>query len=449
MNPSSDNLRIAKGAWLYLVAAASGMLLAFVGRLLLARFYTQSEFGVFTLAWIVLNFGSLVALLGFQESSTRQIAYHRSRNETDEAAILVRKTLILITITSTLIAIAIFLTSPLIASGLNEPRLADVLKMFAIAIPLLALTHLLAAIFRGFGQVKPKIIFFDLMRNGLFPLLLLPFGLLGVSFLPSMSSLLLACTITATTFLAYARKKLPQSKKPVDVKLKPLITFSLPVLVLVVSSTIVSWTDTVMLGYFKTSDIVGLYNGAWSVAQLLLLPVAAISFLFLPKAATLHEQGQISELKRSYTVTTRWIFGLAMPILITFLLFPKPLLSLLFGPTYIGAHNVLRLLSIAYAFHFLFGPAHSMLTATGKTKSLLAASLLGVSLNICLNYFLIPTWGIMGASTATVASFLLMYGLLALRLKAIGLHPFGRDWYKWAPEDVQIFQYIIRRTKTK
>jgi len=439
-----ENLDMAKGAWIILIAAAGGMALAFGGRLLLIRFFSPSEYGIFSLAWIILNFSSLLSLMGLQESSARQIAFYESRNDRRSTTTIIRYSTEGILIASIFTSLVLFFLSGYIAEAFKEVQLEAILKAFAVALPFLALTHLLASIFRGFGRTKPKVVFFDLLRNSLFPLLLLPVGLLGIPFQTAMWTFVAANILTGIAFVIYATKRLPRlTEVSPTITRRSLLTFSLPILVLVTSSSAIAWADTVMLGFFKTATTVGLYSSAWAIAQLLLLPAAAVAFLLLPTASKLYEQDLMTNLKRSYTVATRWIMALALPLLLSFLLFPQFILNLLFGAAYVDASNVLRILTLAYSLHFLFGPSHITLTAIGRTRLLLKAAILGVVLNVGLNAFLIPVWGMIGAAAATAVAFAVTYSILALSLyRATKVHPFGLNHLQLLPEDKYILSYL-------
>ena len=439
-----ENVNIAKGAWVILIASASGMALAFGGRLILMRLFSPNDYGVFSLAWIILNLLSLLTLMGLQESSARQIAFCESRGNTAGTATVIRYSLEGVFVVGILISLALFHFAPSIASILNEAQLVTVLRTFAAILPFLVLIHLLASLFRGFGKTTPKVLFFDLLRNGLFPVFLLPVILLGASFQLAMWAFLAAHVVTCIAFLFYAAKRLPRPTKiHSEITRRSILTFSLPILVLVVASSVVTWTDTLMLSYYKTSTIVGLYNGAWAVAQLLLLPATAMAFLFLPTASRLFEQKLATNLKRSYALVTRWTLALAAVPLLAFLIFPQYILGTLFGPAYVEASTVLQLLTLAYAAHLLFGPNYVALTAVGKTRSLLVTSIVAVGLNTGLNILLIPTWGMTGAAVATAISFIVMRGMLTLHLyRATKVHPLCFNPFQLQPEDKYILRYV-------
>ena len=73
--------KIAKGAGIIFTGTIIGMLLAFVSRVIIVRYITQSEYGIFSLALVLMSIFVTISTLGLGEGSTRYIAYHRGKNE--------------------------------------------------------------------------------------------------------------------------------------------------------------------------------------------------------------------------------------------------------------------------------------------------------------------------------------------------------------------------------
>ncbi|MGB2842995.1 MAG: oligosaccharide flippase family protein [Halobacteriota archaeon] len=73
--------KIAKGTGIVFIGTIIGMLLGFVGRIILVRFTTQTEYGIYCLALVVISIFVTISTLGLSEGSTRYIAYFRGKNE--------------------------------------------------------------------------------------------------------------------------------------------------------------------------------------------------------------------------------------------------------------------------------------------------------------------------------------------------------------------------------
>ena len=73
--------KIAKGTGIIFIGTIIGMLLGFVSRVILVRYITQTEYGIYCLALTVISIFVTISALGLGEGSTRDIAYFRGKNE--------------------------------------------------------------------------------------------------------------------------------------------------------------------------------------------------------------------------------------------------------------------------------------------------------------------------------------------------------------------------------
>jgi len=427
--------KIAKGTGVVFIGTIIGMFLGFLGRVLIARFFTQAEYGIYSLALVILNIAVLLSTIGLQQGTPRQIAYYRGKTNVTRVQEVVSSSLQIALIASILLSIILFLASDTISLQIfHEPELVLLLKIFSIAIPFSVLTNVFASIFQGFDDVKPRVYFMNI-RSGLFLLLLVLVILLGLPFqgviYAFIASIIVACIIFAVYFL----KKVSFSLKGINFATTPirkeLLVFSLPLLITMMLGQMLNWTDTLMLGYFRDSNIVGLYNGALPLARLILLILSSSGFIYLPIATGVYSKGSLEEMRRIYQVLTKWIFSVTIPLFFLFFLFPEVVLSFIFGANYVQASHALRILSFGFMFHVFLGINSYSLLVMGETRFLMLASSFTAIFNIILNAALIPTFGMTGAAFATTFSYLLGNILSSTKLyKLSKIHPFTRNYVK-------------------
>jgi O-antigen/teichoic acid export membrane protein len=214
---------------------------------------------------------------------------------------------------------------------------------------------------------------------------------------------------------------------------------------------VTSWTDTLMLGYFKTPDVVGVYNAALPLAQLLLMPLSSMSFIYLPIISKLYSKNLINELGRSYIILTKWIFLMSFPIFFVLFLFPDVVVNLLFGSRYIGACVALQILTIGFFFTISFGFTYNTLLVLGKTKFLMLTFVISAIINMILNMVLIPPMGIIGASIASAFSLIVAKILNMIKLyRSFDIHPFVKNYLKVTALLVMFLSvfYILRNIVT-
>ena len=76
--------KIAKGTGIVFIGTMIGMLLGFVGRIIIVRYTTQSEYGIYSLALVIISIFVTIATLGLSEGSARYIAYFRGKKEDEK-----------------------------------------------------------------------------------------------------------------------------------------------------------------------------------------------------------------------------------------------------------------------------------------------------------------------------------------------------------------------------
>lgn len=425
--------KIAKGTTIVFIGTIISLLIGFVGMVVLIRFTTQSEYGIYSLAFTILSIFVVISTLGLGEGSTRYIAYFRGKGEEGNVRGVISSSIKVVLVASVALAMTSFLVSDFISINIfHIPELSTPLKIFSIAIPFSVLLSVFIAIFRGFDRVDAKVYFQDILRPVLFLLFLIGVVLFNLPFLGVFYAYILSIVITCVVFMMYMVRKSTLSIKKNSVgnqMIKKLLFFSVPLLAVSILLMVMSWTDTLMLGYFKTPDVVGLYNTALPLAHLLSTVIASVGFLYIPIISQLYGKNQMEELGRSYTISTKWCFMGTLPIFFIFFLFPDVVLNLLFGSRYIGAAIVLQVLSLGFIFNSYFGLNYHTLITTGKSNFLMQCFLFSGAMNIALNIFLIPTFGAVGAAIASALSFAVVEVVMTVKLYTTsGIHPFTKTY---------------------
>jgi O-antigen/teichoic acid export membrane protein len=442
--------KITKGAILVLVGTTVGILLGMVSRIIVARYLTQGEYGIYSLALVILNVVIVLSAGGLQVASPRQIAFYRGKNDALKVRGIVVSSLQIAVILGVFFSLVLFFASDLISTRLfHSPELSTPLRVFCIAIPFFVLIHIFTAIFRGFDRAEPGVYFRDISRNVLFTLLLVAVVLLGLPFMGVVYTFVASILLTCIAFAIYAIRKPPLTLKDegsvsiVDPVGKELLLFSLPLFAAAMLANATTWIDTLMLGYFMVPDDVGLYNAALPLIQFLSVVSAAFTFLYVPLMSKLYAKDQMDEIKRSYAIVTKWIFVATLPVFLIFVLFPEATLNILFGSRYIDAAFALQILSVGFFLLAAFGPTGNTLIALGKIRFIMWSTLAAMIINIILNIVLIPPLGIVGAAIATASSVVFLTFSWAARLYSLyKMHPFTKNYLKPAIASV-VLVFII------
>ena len=441
--------KIAKGTGIIFIGTIIGMLLGFVGRIIIVRYITQTEYGIYCLALVIISIFVTISTLGLSEGSTRYIAYFRGKKEEGKVRGVISASIKIAIIASISLATISFFISDFISTSIfHAPDLSTPLKIFSIAIPFTVLITVFISIFRGFDRVEPHVYFQNILRNVLFILFLIAVVLFGLSFLGVIYAYVFSIAVTGIAFVIYMLKRSPLVIGKVSAgnpMTKELLFFSIPLLAVSMLMMVMSWTDTLMLGYFKTPDVVGLYNAALPLAGLLSMTLSSMSFIYIPIISQLYSKNLIEELKRSYIILTKWIFLATLPIFFVLFLFPDVVLNLLFGSRYIGASVALQILAFGFFLNICLGFTYNTLLVLGKSKFLMWTFVISAIINVILNMVLIPPMGIIGASIASAFSLIVAKILNVIKLyRFFDVHPFNKNYLKIAGLSVMfLFVFYI------
>jgi len=402
--------KVAKGSSIVFAALLLSLLPAFISRLIMVRYWTESEYGVFSLALVVLSICIVISTLGLPQGVSRSIAYARGKKEYTKIQEFLSASIWFSALASILVGIVLFLFSEMISVSIfHEPELVTPLRVFSLALPISTLISVIVSIFRGFEQIKPIAYFQQILPNVIFPLLLIVVIFSNLSFIFVFYAFAGAITITFILLIVYSLRKIQLSsiffmKSITGPAPKELLIFSLPLLITATLTSVVSWTDTLMLGSLKSTSDVGLYNAALPSAQFIVFPLSALLAIYMPVLSGLYAKNKFNEIKRNYSILTKWLCSATLPLFATLFLFPGTIITFLFGSTYAPASNALRILSLGFIVSNFLGPCSVSLIGMGKSRFFMLSSLFAAILNVGLNATLIPFFGLIGAATASAIS---------------------------------------------
>jgi O-antigen/teichoic acid export membrane protein len=429
--------KIARGAGIAVIALTLGSLFSFIFRLIIARYGAPADYGIFSLATAVLNIAAMLAGLGLYQGATRYIALFRGKDDAAEVKNTISASIKLSAVASIVLSLAIFLTAePMALRLFHTAELVLPLKIFAAGIPFFTLIQVLVAIFRGFDRIEPTAIFQYLALNVLFLIILFLIVIAGLPVITIFYAYLAALVITFCTLAAYTARRLPrQTGSDAGINAHPvtrqLLLFSLPLLGVNMFGIVTMWTSTLLLGYFKTPEMVGLYNAASPLARFVSEPLAALILIYTPVATGLFSRNLIPELRTTYAVSTRWLVFVTMPLFLVLFLFPEAVLGLFFGAVYTQAAVALRVMSLGFIINSLLGPNGATLVAMGHPMFMMWTNLATAVSNIILNILLIPPLGIAGAAISSAASVTLVNILRSVKLYSLcRAHPFSMNLLK-------------------
>ena len=212
--------------------------------------------------------------------------------------------------------------------------------------------------------------------------------------------------------------------------IRALFSFSMVSWVSSLASTGLIWADTLILAALATNRDVGVYNVSTRLVTMAVFVMAPINAAFGPSIAHLHHTGDTQGLSSSYKAATGWIVRLSLPAFVLLMVFPQDLLGL-FGNEFRTAAMVTSVLAVGQLVNAATGPCGTLLNMSGKVAVNMADNVGVLALNVGLNLWLIPQFGILGAGIAWSLSLACVNVLRVLQVrKLLGVLPFSTDTVK-------------------
>lgn len=428
--------RIVGGSGVILAGTFIGMLLDILIKKVMTSHLSPADFGTYSLALTVISLTGAVATLGLNEGVPRYIAFFRGRQEEQKVHELIISAIIMGLITGLLaILVSPSLFESLAGDGFDaQGKILSVVKILIFAIPFTILLNLTVAIYRGFDRTNVNMYFYNIIR----PVSLLGFASAAVFFGASLKGVvfadLLSMVFTFCIMSVYFIKKppiKPEWKLKFSEPTRQLIRYSFPLLITATLLNLMSWIDTIMLGYFKSPEVVGVYNAVYPIVGFLSLVIASMGYVYVPVASKLWGLNKTKPVGSIYAVMTKWCFLLTFPIFALIFVYPEFLITKLYGAEYVGGTTVLRILAMGFIANSYFGFNYHTLLASGDSDFLMKCSVASAGINAVINFMLIPEYGMIGAAIGTAVSYASIEVSMTLRAwKKQKMHPFTSMYRK-------------------
>lgn len=408
------------------------LLLNLIGRVYAARNLTVEQFGDFNLGLAFAGLLSLIALVGLHQAMARTIAEHPDPVLHRR---IIRWAAAVTAITAAVSSSLVYFFASSIAS-LFDPagsaQLTVVFQLFSVTVGLTLLCTFLASIFQGFEDTVPNAWLNQAVQPGAFVVFVFIFFYFHLALEGALLAWVISNIVTFVAMVAYTIYRLPKHLPPgptADAKLpEGLLVLSFALWGVTTLTFVTAYIDTLILGVFRPEEQVGIYSAVMTLARLILVVSAAVTYIFLPVAARLWGRGDTKTLREVFVTTTRWMMIFTVPILFIFALLPVNSITTVFGHSYASGAEALSLITVGALISVLFGPVNAALAGMGATRPLLVSTAISAAANIGLSFALIPTFGLMGAAVAWTVARILYPATAAVALHAeYGIQPFYRS----------------------
>lgn len=382
----------------------------------LARILGPEDFGQFGVVMSFLLVVQVFVITGIPIALQKYVAEY-----TEASRLLLRRTLRWHVLYSTGVFLLFFMTAPLLAMLYDDASLEFYLQIAAIDIISYGLYKYFASFHNGmhtFGKQAIMTIAYGVAKPlAIFSLVLMGYGVSGAvvgNMLGSIGGLLLGLALL----------RLPALETKADHI--PFFKFAFTNIFYYAGLQLLMSIDIWFVKYYLSSDMVGQYVSASSIAKIPYMLSLAVSNALLPSIARATRAGDEERVRNIVRISLRYWLILLFAMIVVVSTTAPSLIVLFFGEEYAAGGLILAMLFAAVALLTFAAVMNTILISRDRLPSTL--KIIGglIFVHVTANIILVPKYGGLGAAAATLVVALVanvLSGYLVLRETRVMMPP--------------------------
>ncbi len=431
---SREVTTLARGAGIVFAGTLFGLLLKYIFQLIVARHLGVGLFGTFFLGVTIFSVLERLSGLGLPNGILRFVSVFRGQGDQERIKGTILSGLRFVAVAGfALLCLVVLLSTFLSNQVFHDANLIWVLRILAVGSLFSGLTEILVYTTQAFQLMQYKVwvrfVFEPLSRIFLVWLgFWLGWRLFGATLAFAVVSVF--GTVVAFQFMLKVFPLFKEKKVLPRFETRAILRFSWPLFFVGFLNLTIAYAPALILGYFRTSEEVGIFGSAFRTAVLMSVIMESFNAIFSPIIADLSERKALKKLEELFKVVTKWIFTISFPVFLSMVLFPKMILNL-WGEDFISGATCLIFISCGQLINCGVGSSGYMLMMTGHTRIILINALFFTVASLGLSVYLIPEYGILGAalSYAIPLGFINLIRLVEVYI-ILGIHPYRWDFFK-------------------
>lgn len=400
-----DQKELTKKAGVFIFFRIAALVLGYAFTLAVIKYFGSPVYSMVVLGFTIFTVLSILGKLGYDVTLTRYVALPGTTTE-ELSGFLSRALFRTLLFSGALAGLIIFFREPIATHLFKRPQFAEFLFWTALTFPIWSLVFMYNGLFRGLRQ---NTLFSFYTAFGRFLLTLVLLGLvlwlfddpddttpIIVHFLAILLLLLSCMWFTYSSFGFSLRGKTKVTFREFDLSSRPILFTSIVAILLI-------WIDRFFVGAYLEESAVAIYDVSAKLALLVSFNLDAINSILAPKIVELYQKENPEPLQRllRYAVNASSLVAL---VTLAVLWLGADFILGFFGPEYVGGARLLLLLGAGQAISCLCGSVGNILQMTNNQHIHLRVMIIGLMVNLTLNFTLVKKFGLEGVAFATFAS---------------------------------------------
>jgi O-antigen/teichoic acid export membrane protein len=398
-----------------------------------ARKVGAESFGLYSIGLSIFNMLATLSVMGLNSAVLHFVPGAWALGYQRAARSALRNALRLGFLVGCVTAIGLIIVSaPLSHRVFADAALLYVLPFFAAAIPAYAVGTVLLSGLQALHDVKWRMLVKYASEPAVkftvtVPLIWVGWELYGV--LTGFAVALCASAILAWLALHNRMAAGPPTRHaPEDREVNTLAVarYASPLLAGMFFNVIASRSDVLLIGYFLPASEAGVYAAALMTAGIIAIVLQSVESITAARLSESLAQRRIAETRIVYCLSLRWAVILGTPLVLVFILWPAEILEV-FGSSFGSGAAAFVILTLAQFLNLATGSANQILLLSGRSRSVMFNEIVNGTLQIGLNIYLIPRYGIAGAAMGLLVAVMTVNALRLMQVwRYVGIHPY--DW---------------------
>ena len=369
---------------------------------------------------------ALMAGVGINGAVVKYVAEYK--NDKNRLHAVFSSAFITVVIFGVVASIVLSTLSDKIAGMFDMPSLSHLLKIYAFVFPFSLAYGIILGLLNGLREMK-YYSFINVLYNIIMLLFILTFLFLGFGVKGALIGNMLASIVVMVIAAVIMKKFVCFTISGYIKNTKMLTSFGSRLAGANMVNEIYHHIDIIMIGYFLTSTAVGYYAIAVSLSRFFWLVPKAMGTVAYPTISEYWAKKDIQAINKLVDKSTKYSACMLIFSGMSVAFFAKDIITYLFTPKFLPAVLPLTILIIGTVIYGIVKSIGAIFASTGKVNLVLIITAIGAVSNILLNIALIPTYGIIGAATATTTSYLIGVGITIYFLRKMLAIKFDVLWY--------------------
>jgi len=391
-----------------------GMVFSFIFNWAITKYLPQKEVGVFQYYISMITFAMVIVPLGYQSLAQRE-AINLNKNSLKR---LSAQAILAILFGSTVFS-SIWFFGVTKYKWVKDLEEYHSLMIGIIIIPIYALNVFFRAVLQGQNKIYSSVVPDVLIRPILLllSLFLLPFLGLEITATSLLNTLFIILFGALIFSILRTQKNITEESKSVKSNWLKQALILLPIGLI---STVNERIDVIMITKTLGPEANAVYSVGFKFALFSGFGLVILNQVMVPQYALYFKKNtSINLLQDKIKVNVRLSFVLSLAVVLFLLLLGEDLLNWFGKPTenYALGYTTLLILAFGQLFNVAVGSTGYILTMAKKESLVMLSILIGIIVNVLLNYFLVPIMHIEGAAIATSTSIIVWNIMMLIFVK--------------------------------